>query len=41
MSSIASGLTKGDVVVTAGVNSLTVGQKVRLAEAALTGSDNK
>ena len=38
---IASGLTKGDVVVTAGVNSLTVGQKVRLAEAALTRSDSK
>ena len=38
---IAGGLTKGDVVVTAGVNSLTVGQKVRLAEAATTGSDSK
>jgi len=30
---IASGLTKGDIVVTAGVNTLTAGQKVRLAEA--------
>jgi RND family efflux transporter MFP subunit len=29
---IGSGLAKGDVVVTAGVNTLTVGQKVRLAE---------
>lgn len=38
---IASGLTKGDIVVTAGVNSLTVGQKVRLAEANLAGSDSK
>ena len=28
---VASGLTKGDIVVTAGVNTLTVGQKVRLA----------
>ena len=32
---VASGLAKGDVVVTAGVNSLTVGQKVRLADAKL------
>src|SRR6476661_151543 len=30
---IASGLAKGDIVITAGVNTLTVGQKVRLAEA--------
>ena len=30
---VASGLVKGDIVVTAGVNTLTVGQKVRLAEA--------
>ena len=29
---IGSGLAKGDIVVTAGVNTLTVGQKVRLAE---------
>jgi RND family efflux transporter MFP subunit len=32
---VAGGLIKGDVVVTAGVNSLTAGQKVRLAEATL------
>jgi RND family efflux transporter MFP subunit len=32
---VASGLTKGDIVVTAGVNTLTVGQKVRLAAATL------
>jgi RND family efflux transporter MFP subunit len=38
---IAGGLAKGDIVVTAGVNSLTVGQKVRLAEASLTGNDSK
>src|SRR6185295_4459153 len=31
---LSSGLTKGDVVVTAGVNRLREGQKVRLAEAA-------
>jgi RND family efflux transporter MFP subunit len=30
---VAGGLSKGDIVVTAGVNTLTVGQKVRLAEA--------
>ena len=30
---VASGLAKGDIVVTAGVNTLTVGQKVRLAKA--------
>ena len=30
---VASGLGKGDIVVTAGVNSLTGGQKVRLAQA--------
>jgi RND family efflux transporter MFP subunit len=29
---VASGLAKGDIIVTAGVNTLTVGQKVRLAE---------
>jgi RND family efflux transporter MFP subunit len=29
---IADGLAKGDIVVTAGVNTLTVGQKVRLTE---------
>jgi RND family efflux transporter MFP subunit len=38
---VASGLTKGDIVVTAGVNKLTVGQKVRLAEATMTRSDNQ
>jgi len=32
---IADGLAKGDIVVTAGVNTLRVGQKVRLAEANL------
>ena len=31
---LSSGLAKGDVVVTAGVNRLREGQKVRLAEAA-------
>lgn len=30
---VAGGLAKGDIVVTAGVNSLTVGQKVRVADA--------
>jgi multidrug efflux pump subunit AcrA (membrane-fusion protein) len=29
---VAGGLLKGDIVVTAGVNTLSVGQKVRLAE---------
>jgi len=38
---VGSGLAKGDIVVTAGVNTLTVGQKVRLAEAHLAGSDSK
>lgn len=33
---VSSGLTKGDVVVTAGVNRLTAGQKVRLAETPIT-----
>jgi RND family efflux transporter MFP subunit len=32
---IGGGLAKGDIVVTAGVNTLTAGQKVRLAEATL------
>lgn len=32
---IASGLINGDIVVTAGVNTLTAGQKVRLADAKL------
>jgi RND family efflux transporter MFP subunit len=38
---VASGVTKGDIVVTAGVNKLTVGQKVRLADANLPRSDNQ
>ena len=38
---VASGLAKGDIVVTAGVNTLTVGQKVRLAEANMAGSNSK
>ena len=38
---VGSGLAKGDIVVTAGVNTLTVGQKVRLAEATLVGSNNQ
>ncbi|MGE0517084.1 MAG: hypothetical protein AB7O71_24410 [Hyphomicrobiaceae bacterium] len=31
---IASGLTKGEIVISAGVNTLREGQKVRLADAA-------
>jgi RND family efflux transporter MFP subunit len=38
---VASGLAKGDIVVTAGVNALRVGQKVRVAEAASVGSNSK
>jgi RND family efflux transporter MFP subunit len=38
---VASGLSKGDIVVTAGVNTLSVGQKVRIAEASLARSDSK
>ena len=38
---VASGLIKGDIVVTAGVNTLTAGQKVRLAEANLARSDSQ
>jgi hypothetical protein len=38
---VASGLAKGDIVVTAGVNTLTVGQKVRLAETNLVRSDSQ
>jgi RND family efflux transporter MFP subunit len=38
---VASGLAKGDIVVTAGVNTLRVGQKVRLADATLVGSSSK
>jgi RND family efflux transporter MFP subunit len=36
-----SGLEKGDIVVTAGVSTLRVGQKVRVAEAILAGSERK
>ena len=36
---IASGLTKGDIVISAGVNTLREGQKVRLADAALRESN--
>lgn len=32
---IAGGLAKGDIIVTAGVNTLTVGQRVRLADSSL------
>ena len=38
---VAGGVVKGDIVVTAGVNRLTVGQKVRLAEANMAGSHNQ
>ena len=38
---IASGLAKGDTVVTAGINTLREGQKVRLADAAAGGSSEK
>jgi RND family efflux transporter MFP subunit len=38
---VASGLAKGDIVVTAGVNTLTVGQKVRLATAKFAESNSK
>jgi len=38
---IASGLAKGDIVVTAGVNTLRVGQKVRLADATSVASNSK
>jgi len=38
---VASGLAQGDIVVTAGVNTLKVGQKVRLAAANLAGSNSK
>src|ERR1700688_751199 len=37
---VADGLAKGDIVVTAGVNTLTVGQKVRLSETNLAESDS-
>jgi RND family efflux transporter MFP subunit len=38
---VNSGLAKEEIVVTAGVNTLTVGQKVRLADATLARSDNQ
>jgi RND family efflux transporter MFP subunit len=38
---IVSGLEKGDIVVTAGVSTLRVGEKVRVAEAMLAGSESK
>lgn len=38
---VASGLVKGDIVVTAGVNTLRIGQKVRLAETTLARSTNQ
>ncbi|HEY7244921.1 MAG TPA: efflux RND transporter periplasmic adaptor subunit [Xanthobacteraceae bacterium] len=38
---IASGLAKGDTVITAGINTLREGQKVRLADAAAGGSNEK
>ena len=36
---VGSGLARGDIVVTAGVNTLTVGRKVRLSDATLAGSN--
>jgi RND family efflux transporter MFP subunit len=38
---IADGLAKGDIVVTAGINTLREGQKVRVAEASANGSTSK
>jgi multidrug efflux pump subunit AcrA (membrane-fusion protein) len=38
---VGSGLASGDIVVTAGVNTLTVGQKVRLTGTTLVGSNNQ
>jgi RND family efflux transporter MFP subunit len=38
---IGSGLEKGDIVVTAGVSTLRVGQKVRVAEAMFAGSESR
>jgi RND family efflux transporter MFP subunit len=38
---VGSGLEKGDIVVTAGVGTLRVGQKVRAADAVLAGSERK
>jgi RND family efflux transporter MFP subunit len=38
---VGSGLVGGDVVITAGVNTLTAGQKVRVAEANVAGSQRQ
>lgn len=38
---IAGGLARGDLVITAGINTLREGQKVRLADAAILGSNDK
>jgi RND family efflux transporter MFP subunit len=38
---VAGGLAKGDLVITAGINTLREGQKVRLADAARLGSNDK
>ncbi len=38
---IADGLAKGDVVVTAGANTLRQGQKIRIAETKMSGSISK
>jgi RND family efflux transporter MFP subunit len=38
---IAGGLTKGDIVITAGINTLRDGQKVRLADATSRGSNDQ
>jgi RND family efflux transporter MFP subunit len=38
---VGSGLEKGDIVVTAGVSTLRIGQKVRVAEAMFAGSESK
>jgi hypothetical protein len=38
---IAGGLAKGDLVITAGINTLREGQKVRFADAAPRGSDHE
>jgi RND family efflux transporter MFP subunit len=38
---VGGGLARGDIVVTAGVNTLTAGQAVRLVETTLVGSNNQ
>jgi hypothetical protein len=38
---IAGGLAKGDLVITAGINTLREGQKVHLAYAAARGGDHQ